>query len=102
MNNLKLRILERAYARPGLSMGGLADAISRGPTTEKAVRDLVERGYLRDDHGLELSKKGIACIDSSSFRSRAKRVSKWALGIAASVVAVVIGNWLWDLMQSSF
>ena len=35
MNNLKFKILERAYARPGFSIGGLADSISRGPKTEQ-------------------------------------------------------------------
>ena len=52
MSNLKLRILERAYAEPGLSIGGLADAISRGPTTEEEVDRLVEQGYLLNDRGL--------------------------------------------------
>ena len=101
MNNLKLQILEHAYARPGLTKGGLADAISRGPKTEQEVCYLVEKGFLLDHSGLELSKKGLACIDSSSFKNRAKQVGKWVLGIAASVVAVVIGNWLWNLIQSS-
>lgn len=100
MNNLKLKILEYAYSRPGLSIGGLADAISRGPKTEQEIRYLLERGFLLDHRGLELSRKGVACIDSASLRNRAKWVGKWVLGIAASVVAVVIGNWLWDLIQS--
>ena len=101
MNNLKLRILERAHAHPSFTMGGLADRIGRSPATEKAVLELVEKGYLRNDYGLELSAKGMACIDSSSFRNRAKRVGTWVLGIAASVAAVVMGNLLWGLMQSS-
>ena len=81
MNNLKLKILEHAYARPGLTIGGLADAISRGKKTEADVRHLVEKGYLLDDRGLELSKKGYACIDSASSRNRAKRAGKWVLGL---------------------
>ena len=101
MNNLKLKILERVYAEPGLSIGGLADAISRGPGTVEEIGYLVEKGYLLDDRGLTLSKKGFACIDSASFRNRAKRVGKIVAGIAVSVVAVVIGNWLWGLIQSS-
>ena len=101
MNNLKLKILEHAYAQPGLTEGGLADAISRGPKTEQEVRYLVEKRFLLDHSGLELTKKGLACIDSSSFTNRAKRVGKWVLGIASSVVAVVIGNWLWNLIQFS-
>ena len=102
MNNLKLQILEHAYAQPGLTVGGLADAISRGPKTEADVRYLVDKGYLLDHRGLELSKKGYACIDSGSSINRAKRVGKWLLGIAASVVAVVIGNWLWNFIQPYF
>ena len=101
MNNLKLKILERAYAEPGSTVGGLADAISRGPKTEEEVRHLVEKGYLLDDRGLTLSDKGLACIDSASPRNRAKRIGKGVLGIALSVVAVVIGNWVWSLIQSS-
>ena len=101
MNNLKLKILEHAYARPGLTIGGLADVISHGSKSEQEVRYLIEKGYLLDANGLELSKKGFACIDSASFRNRAKRVGKSVLGIAASVVAVLIGNWLWNLIQSS-
>lgn len=101
MNNLKLRILERAYARPGLTIGGLADSISRGPKTEQEVQCLVDKGYLLNDNGLGLSKKGFACVDSASFRNRAIRVGKCALSTGLSVVAVLIGNWLWHLMQSS-
>ena len=67
MNNLKLKILERAYAEPGLTIGGLADATSCRPTTEQEIRYLVEQGYLLDDRGLKLSNKGFACIDSASF-----------------------------------
>ena len=90
MNNLKLRILEQVHAQPGLTIGGLVDAISRGPRTEQEVRYLVEKGYLLDDRGLGLSNKGFACIDSASFRNRAKRVGKG-----------VLGNWVWYLIQSS-
>ena len=97
MSNLKLKILEYVYARPHLSIGGLADAISPGSRTEQEIRNLVEKGYLVDHGGLRLSKRGIACIDSASFKNRAKRVGTWVLG----VVAVVIGNWLWSLIQSS-
>ena len=101
MNNLKRKILERAYAQPGLTIGGLADAISPGPRTEQEVRHLVEKGYLLDDSGLELSNKGFACINSASFRNRAKRVGNLVRVLAVSVVAVVIGNWLWNLIQSA-
>ena len=101
MNNLKLKILERAYAQPDLTIGGLADAISRGPRTEQQIRHLVEKGYLLDHSGLELSNKGFAYINSASFRNRAKRVGKLVRVLAVSVVAVVIGNWLWNLIQSS-
>ncbi len=101
VNNLKLRILERAYARPGLTVGGLADRISQGPRAEQEVRDLVARGYLLNERGIEISSKGLACIDSASLRNRAKRLGKGLLGLAVSVVAVVIGNWLWGLIQSS-
>ena len=101
MNNLKLKILERAYASPGFTVGGLADSISRGPRTEQDVQYLVDKGYLLNDRGLELSNKGLACIDSASFRNRTIRIGKYALGIALSVVAVVVGNWLWSLIQSS-
>ncbi len=101
MNNLKLKILERAYARPGLTIGGLADAVSRGHRTEEEVRYLVEKGFLLNERGIKLSEKGLACIDSSSLRNRMKRTGKGLLGIAMSVIAVVIGNWLWGLIQSS-
>ncbi|MCY3567067.1 MAG: hypothetical protein OXH38_00445 [Chloroflexi bacterium] len=102
MNNLKLRILERAYAEPGLTVGGLADDISRGRKTEQEVRYLIEKGYLLDeDWGLELSNRGFACIDSASLRNRTIWVGKGLFATALSVVAVVIGNWLWALIQSS-
>ena len=101
MNNLKLKILERAYANPGLSIGGLADRISRGPKTEQEVQHLVDKGYLLDHNGLELSKKGFACVDSGSFRNRTILVGKYVLTTVLSVVAVLIGNWLWHLIQSS-
>ena len=96
MRNLKLEILKHVYARPHLTIGGLADAISPGARTEQEVCNLVDKGYLLDDSGLKLSKRGLACIDSTSFKNRAKRVGIWVLG----VVAVVIGNWLWSLIQS--
>ena len=101
MNNLKLQILERAYGHPGFTIGGLADSISRGRRTEQEIQCLVDKGYLRNHEGLQLSKKGFACIDSSSNRNRAIRLGKGVLGIALSVVAVVIGNWLWHLILSS-
>ena len=101
MNNLKLRILEQAYAKPHLTVWGLADSIGPGHRTEQEVLYLVKKGYLLDDRGLELSKKGLACIDSASLTNRTKRIGKWLLGIATSVVAVIIGNWLWELIQSS-
>lgn len=101
MNNLKMKILEHVYARPHLTIGGLADDISPGRRTEQDVRYLLEKGYLVEDMGLQLSKKGLACIDSASPRNRLVRMGKWALGIIASVVAVVVGSWLWDLIQSS-
>ena len=102
MNNLELRLLERAYAEPGLTIGRLADTISRGHRAEQEVRYLVARGYLLNvGRGLELSNKGLACIDSASLRNRTKRVGKGLVTIALSVAAVVIGNWLWALIQSS-
>lgn len=100
MNNLKLKILEYAYTRPGLTIGGLADSIAPGQRTEQDVRHLVNRGYLLDERGLELSNKGLACVDSASLRNRAKRLGKSVLGLALSVVAVVVGNWIWRLTQS--
>ena len=58
MNNLKRQVLESAYARPGYTIGGLADTISRGRRTEEEIRDLVEKGYSLDvTGGIELSKK---------------------------------------------
>lgn len=68
MNNLKLQILKGAYAQPGCTVGGLADTISRGRRTEKEICHLMEKGYLVDSRGLELSKKGLAYIDSASFQ----------------------------------
>ena len=100
MNNLKVRILERAFAHPGLTVGGLADGISQGARTEQDVRHLLESGHLIDSGGVRLSSKGLARIDSASFRNRAKRFVKGVLGIVVSVVAVVTGNWLWSLIQS--
>lgn len=102
MNNIKLKILERAHAEPGLTIGGLADCISRWPRTEQEVQYLVDNGYLLDTcRGLELSNKGYACIDSASLRNRTNRVGKCLAAFALSIVAVVAGNWLWDLIRSS-
>ena len=42
-----------------------------------------------------------ACGSSASLRNRAIRVGKCVLRTGLSVVAVLIGNWLWHLMQSS-
>ncbi len=100
MNNLKLKILEHAYAQPGLTVEGLADTISRGRKTEEDVRYLLKKGYLIDVRGIELSKKGLCCIDSSSSRNQMKRIGIGLLGIVVSVVTVVIGNCIWDLIQS--
>ena len=73
MNSIKLKILERVHAEPGLTIGGTwADTISRGPRTEQEVRYLIKKGYLLDEKGLELSRKGLACIDSDSMRNRTK------------------------------
>ena len=100
MNNLDLNILERAHARPDLSRWGLIDSIGRSRQTERRVDRLIANGYLSTDSGgIELSKKGLASIDSSSLRNRSVTVGKGALAIAASVVAVVIGNWLWSMLQ---
>lgn len=100
MSNLKLKILERVYAQPWLTVGGLADQISPGPRTEKIIQDLLKKGYLRYERGLHLSDKGLACIDSSSLRNRVIRVVKFVLAMAATIVTVVTGNWLWSLIQS--
>ena len=86
---------------PRLDQRGLADSISRGPKTEQWVQDLVDKGYLLNDNGLGLSNKGFALVDSASFRNRAMRVGKCVLRTGLSVVAVLIGNWLWHLIQSS-
>ena len=102
MNNLKRKILKRAYAQPKLPIGGLANLISPGGRTVSDVQHLVDGGYLLNNNGLELStKKGLACIDSSSLRNRMKRVGKGVLLILVlPVLAVVIGNWLWNLIQA--
>lgn len=100
MNNLKLKILERVYAEPWLTVGGLADQISPGRRTESDIQDLVKKGYLVNERGLHLSEKGLACIDSASPRNRMIRVAKFVLAMAATVVTVVTGNWLWSLIQS--
>ena len=101
MNNLKLKILEQVYVQPWLTVGGLADRISPGRGTEKDIQHLVKKGYLRNERGLHLSAKGLACIDSSSLRNRMIGVAKFVLAMAATVVTVVTGNWLWSLIQSS-
>ena len=101
MNDLKLKILERVYAQPWLTVGGLADQISPGPRTEQDIRDLVEKGYLRYERGLHLSDKGRNYIDSSSRRNRMLQVAKYVLAMAGGVVIAVTAQWLWDLIQSA-
>ena len=89
VNNLKLRVLERAHANPELTRGGLVDAMGDRDKAEENIDYLVTKGYLRDRRGIELTDKGFACIDSGSFRNRAKQAGKGALG-----------NWLWVLIQT--
>ena len=101
MNDLKLKILERVYAQPWLTVGGLADQISLGPRTEKDIRDLVKKGYLRYERGLHLSDKGRNYIDSSSRRNRMIQVGKYVLAMAGGVVIAVTAQWLWNLIQSA-
>ena len=101
MNNLKMKILERVYAEPWLTVGGLADRISPGRRTEKDIQDLVKKGYLLDKRGLHLSEKGLACIDSSSRKNRMIQVGKYLLAMAGGVVIAVAAQWLWSLFQSA-
>lgn len=101
MNDLKLKILERVYAQPWLTVGGLADQISPSPTTEKDIQDLLKKGYLRYERGLHLSEKGRSYIDSSSRRNRMIQVGKYVLAMAGGVVIAVTAQWLWDLIQSA-
>ena len=100
MNNIKLKILNHVNTNPWLTRGGLVDAIGGRARTEQDIRYLVEKGYLVDRDGMELTDRGFACINSGSFRNRAKRLGQGALGLLVSVIAVVIGNWLWGLIQS--
>ena len=101
MNNLNTKILERVYAEPWLTVGGLADRISPGRRTEKTIQDFVKKGYLLDNRGLQVSKKGLACIDSSSRRNRMMRIGKYVLAMAGGVVIAVAAQWLWSLFQSA-
>ena len=101
MNNIKLNILKRVYTKPWLTRGGLIDAIGDPNRTERDIRYLIEKGYLLDHPGMVLTDKGYACIDSGSVRNHAKRLGLGVLGLIVSVVAVVIGNWLWGLIQSA-
>ena len=100
MNNLNLKILEQVYAKPWLTVGGLADQISPGRRTEEEIQNLLRKGYLRNERGLHISEKGLACINSSSLRNRMIRIAKFVLAMAATVVTVVTGNWIWSLIQS--
>ena len=59
MSNLKLKILEYANARPHLTIGGLADAISPEPRTEQQIRDLVKKGYLLNRSGFNAVEQRI-------------------------------------------
>ena len=101
MNNLKLRILERVYAEPWLTVGGLADHISPGRRTEMDIEELVKKGYLRYERGLHLTDKGRNYIDSSSRRNRMTQVGKYVLAMAGGVVIAVTAQWLWSLIQSA-
>ena len=101
MNNLKTTILERVYAEPWLTVGGLADRISPGRRTEKDIQDLVKKGYLRYERGLHLTDKGRNYIDSSSRRNRMIQVGKYVLAMAGGVVIAVAAQWLWSLFQSA-
>ena len=99
MNNLKLKILEHVSAHPFLSRGGLIDAMGGRGRTDLDIGFLIEKGYLVESRSMELTDKGFACIDSGSIRNRMKRIGAVAVGIIVSVIAVVIGNWLWDLLR---
>lgn len=97
-----MRILERAHVRPNFNVYGLADSISPGRRTEEDIRYLLKKGYLRNKDALQLTEKGLACIDSSSPSNRMKRVGKGLLlFLVLPVLAVMIGNWLWDLIQAT-
>ena len=99
MNNLKLKILEHVSTHPFLSRGGLIDAMGGRERTDQDIAYLIEKRYLVDSRSMELAEKGLAYIDSGSVRNRMKRSGAVALGIIVSVIAVVIGNWLWDLLR---
>ena len=81
MNNLNLKILEHVYAKPWLTVGGLADQISPGRRTEEEIQNLVKKGYLRNETGLHyFGERLLACINSSSLRNRMIRVVKIPAG----------------------
>ena len=101
MNNLNLKILERVYAEPWLTVGGLADQISPGRRTEEEIQNLVKKGYLVYNNGLRLTDKGRDCIDSSSRRNRMIQAGKYVLAIAVGVVIAVTAQWVWSQFQSS-
>ena len=101
MSNLKQEILERVYAKPWLTVGGLADQISPGRRTENEIQDLVKKGLLRYERGLHLTDKGLAYIDSSSRRNRMIRAGKYLLAMAGGVIIAVTAQWLWSLIQSA-
>ena len=99
MNNIKLKILEYVSTHDWLTRGGLLDAMGGRARTEQDIRYLVDKGYLLDSGSVELTEKGFACIDSGSFRNRTIQIVKGVLGIVVSVLIVVAGNWLWELIQ---
>ena len=82
-------------------MGGLADQISPDPRTEKDIRDLVKKGYLRYERGLHLSDKGRDYIDSSSRRNRMIQAGKYVLAMAGGAFIAEIVQWLWSLIQAA-
>lgn len=99
MNNLKLNILEHVSTHPYLSRGGLIDAMGGRERIDQDIGWLIEKGYLADSRTMELTDKGLARIDSGSFRNRMKMIGVGAIGIILSVIAVVIGNWLSALLE---
>ena len=99
MNNINLRILEKLYARPDLSIGGLEDVIGPGPRTRQAIAKLIDDGYLLNDHRLELSDKGFRRIDSSSPRNRLRRLGST---VVIPLAVVVAGSAIWYLILQSF
>lgn len=101
MNNLNLKILQRVYAKPWLTVGGLADQISPGRRTEGEIQNLVKKGYLVYNNGLHLTDKGRDCIDSSSRRNRLIQTGKYVLATVVGVVMAVTAQWVWSLIQSS-